>query len=78
MEVCCDLKFIEKYRAELLNYDEQAGRKILREQNAKADKADGQLVAKVSKQIAEHLATKKEHEQLIAMRRDLSIYISLI
>jgi len=78
VEVRADIKFIEVYRKEWLEYDEKNGRSILRREDAKGDKKDQVVVDSTSKDIASHLATKKELQQLQEMEVGLIRYINLI
>jgi len=78
VEVRADINFIKTFRRDWLEYDEKEGRSILRKQDAKGDKKDEELVARTSKSIAQHLATKKELKELQIMENDLIRYIDLI
>lgn len=78
VEVCADIHFIETFRAHWLDYNEEDGRSILRREEAKGDKKDQVVINKASKDISEHLASKKELEQLKSLKCDLEAYIDLL
>jgi len=78
VEVRADINFIKIFRRSWLEYDEKEGRSILRKQDAKGDKKDEALINKTSLEIAQHLATKKELQDLQKMESDLIRYIDLI
>jgi len=78
VEVIADINFIVNHRSDWLNYDESAGRKVLREQNDLGEKADRALVDSTSRRIAEHLSTKKELQELREMHGDMKKYIDML
>ena len=79
LEVKTDINFIKIYREAWLNYNESEGRKILRNENSKPEsRRDQSKIDSTSRQIAKHLAAKKEYQDLKNLEKDLTVYIQLL
>ena len=78
VEIATDIKFIKKHRYAELHYDEQKARNLLVEEKKKEEKADEQKINRISREIAETQAVKKEYEDLNRLLKDTKLYIGLI
>jgi len=79
LETRADLKYILRYRKDWLEFNEPEARKFIREQDKlPEDKKDHTKLALASRNIAHHLATKKEYQDLLVLETDLINYIDLL
>ena len=78
LEVRTDMKFIREFRADLLSYDVEKGRSILRVEKAKGLKEDAKLVKETSLNIALRDSAVRELEELEKMEQDLIKYIQIV
>ncbi len=72
-----DIRFIEKHRKDILNYDEKTARKELTKEKAKKEQ-DHQKINELSSKINDKLVKTSELNQLKEMQRELKLYIELL
>lgn len=85
LEVQTDIRFLEKYKYGELHYDEQKARQQIVETKKKLEKAKEkevpqleETINRLSREIAETQAIKKEFQDLKRLEKDITTYIKII